>query len=322
MSKGTWVGGALLGAAWLACAAGSLWAQAPQARGAAPAAARTVAVVNGEVITAADLDNMLRQAGPTAVQVPDAERRKMQMEALSMLIDEKLMVQFLNKNAPPVSAAEVSQEIAKLAEGQKKLNKTMEDFYRNTNQNEAQLRATLTLLLQWGHYAQARITEADLQRYYQEYRDFFDKVTVRASHIMLRLSPTSSPAEVEEARKKLLALRAQILARQVDFAEAAKKYSQCPLSTSNGGDLGFFPRKWVMDEAFSRAAFALPVGEVSDLVRTEFGLHLIKVVERKPGEKSEYAKIKEDVREFYAEELRQSLLQEQRKTAKIEVHMP
>src|SRR5262249_56914362 len=102
-------------------------------------------------------------------------------------------------------------------------------------------------------------------------------------------------------------LRAQILGDKTDFAAAAKAYSQCP-SASDGGDVGTFPRKFVVDENFARAAFALKPGEVSGVVQTDFGLHLIKVTERKPAQPSDFNKIKDDVREIYLDDLRLKLL--------------
>jgi parvulin-like peptidyl-prolyl isomerase len=126
---------------------------------------------------------------------------------------------------------------------------------------------------------------------------------------------------MSQARAKLADVRAQIVAGKLDFAEAARKFSQCP-SASKGGDLGFFPRKWVFEEDFARAAFAVPVGQVSDVVQTEYGLHLIKVTERKAGQPSDYAKIKDSVRDLCMEDLRQQLLAEQRKASRIEILLP
>jgi peptidyl-prolyl cis-trans isomerase C len=78
----------------------------------------------------------------------------------------------------------------------------------------------------------------------------------------------------------------------------------------------------MVDEAFARAAFALPVGQVSDVVQSEYGLHLIKVTDRKPGQASDYTKIEEQVQQIYAWDLRQSIIAQMRKTAKIEVNLP
>src|SRR5262249_50312963 len=92
---------------------------------------------------------------------------------------------------------------------------------------------------------------------------------------------------------------------------------------ADGGDLGFFLRKGDFDEAFLRAAFALPVGQVSDVVQTDYGLHLIQVTERKPGKETKFADLKEAAREFCAEELRQQILAQERKAAPIsEIHLP
>src|SRR5205807_109095 len=108
----------------------------------------------------------------------------------------------------------------------------------------------------------------------------------RASHILVRLSPTASEAEQKDMRARLAALRQDIVAGKIDFAEAAKKYSQDTLA-ANGGDMGYFPRKMVVDELYARTAYSLKVGEVSPLVQTEFGLYLIKMTDRKPGTPSE-----------------------------------
>ena len=87
-------------------------------------------------------------------------------------------------------------------------------------------------------------------------------------------------------------------------------------------DIGLFPRKFVVQETFAAAAFALKVGEVSDVVQTDYGLHLIKVTDRKQGEQSEFNKIKEEVQSICASEMWQAVLAEQRKAAKIEINLP
>jgi peptidyl-prolyl cis-trans isomerase C len=160
-----------------------------------------------------------------------------------------------------------------------------------------------------------------VQRYFTENKDFFDGVAVRASHIVTRTPPGTSDGERQAARVRLLALRQEILAGTLDFAAAAAKHSQCT-SAQQGGDVGFFPRKGVVDEPIARAAFALPVGHISDVVQTDYGMHLIKVTERKPGQPADFLKVKEDVRAMCAEELRQSLLAELRKSAKVQINLP
>jgi parvulin-like peptidyl-prolyl isomerase len=166
----------------------------------------------------------------------------------------------------------------------------------------------------------AQISDAEVARYFAENKEFFDKVMVQASHIVIRLSSNAPQSERQAARVKLQALRQEIVAGKIDFAEAAKKYSQCP-TAPRGGDLGYFPRKFAVEESFARAAFGLQKGEVSDIVESEYGLHLIKCTDRKPGAPANFDKIKDDVREIAAEEMQQNLLREQRKLAKVTVYL-
>jgi peptidyl-prolyl cis-trans isomerase C len=282
---------------------------------------KPIAVVDGTPISAAEVEAVLKQAPPTPQTLTEAQRKQMQMEAVGMLIDDLLLEQYLRKTSPKVAPEEVNRRFGELQESLKKQNKTMADFCKETGQNEAQLRSSIATMIQWGEYVRAHMTEADLKKYYDEYKDYFDRVGVRASHIVLRVPPSAPEKERTEAQAKLQALRADIVAGKTDFGEAAKKYSQCS-SAPAGGDVGYFPRKMAVEEAFAKAAFALKVGEVSDVVQTDYGMHLIKVTDRKPGQPSDYNKIKEEVRELYIVEMRLALLEQLRKTAKVEVNLP
>ena len=88
---------------------------------------------------------------------------------------------------------------------------------------------------------------------------------------------------------------------------------------ADGGDLNWFPRAGTMVEPFAAAAFAMKPGQISDPVQTPFGLHLILVTARKSGQATKFEDVKEVVREAYSNKLRDSLVAQQRKTAKIVV---
>ena len=238
-----------------------------------------------------------------------------------MLIDDKLMRQFIAKNAAPAPPAEVTARVAAAEAELKKLNKTLQDFYKESGQTEATFRADCALAVQWDDYAKTKISDADVEKYYKYNKDFFDGVTVRASHILLRIPPKATDADKAKLKEQLNDLRAQIVANQIDFAEAAKKYSQCP-TAPGGGDVGYFKRKFMVDEAFAQAAFSTPVNGVSDVVQSGYGFHLIKVTERKAGEPSDFAKMKDAVREVCTEEWRMNLLEELRRTGKIDITLP
>ena len=175
--------------------------------------------------------------------------------------------------------------------------------------------------MQWDDYAKSKISDADVEKYYKANKDFFDHVMVRASHILLRIPPNATEADKAKLKEQLNNLRAQIVANKMDFAEAAKKYSQCP-TAPGGGDVGYFPRKFMVDESFAQAAFSTPVNGVSDVVQSGYGFHLIKVTERKPGDPSDFSKIKDAVREVCTEEWRMSLLEQLRQAGKIDITLP
>ncbi|HEX6941049.1 MAG TPA: peptidylprolyl isomerase [Longimicrobiales bacterium] len=117
----------------------------------------------------------------------------------------------------------------------------------------------------------------------QELREIYDRERpgqeVRARHILLRVATDATPAQ----RDSVLAFARDLRARAAagaNFAELAREYSQDPGSARDGGDLGFFGRGQMVGP-FEEAAFALDVGEVSDVVETPFGYHIIKVEERR-----------------------------------------
>jgi len=240
---------------------------------------------------------------------------------LQVLIEQALMRQFLKANAAPAPAAEIEKEVADLRESLKKDKMTFEQFLKETGQSEAQVRTDITMQLQWKGYVLPKLTEPAVKTYYDANKVFFDKVFVRASHILIRLTPNASEAEKQAAKLKLAGLRQEIAAGKLDFADAARKHSDCP-SKANGGDIGPFPYKFAVLEPFARAAFAMKVGEVSDVVATDFGLHLIKVTNRDNGQPSDYGKIKEQVKEICAREMYQAVVQQQRRSARIEIFFP
>jgi peptidyl-prolyl cis-trans isomerase C len=287
--------------------------------GAQPAG--TAAVVNGEPIPLAQVEAELQCRPPSVVPLSAAQQREMKADALNGLIDVLLERQFLRRNGPPVSSSDIDKGLAALRTAQAAVGKTLADYYRDTKQTEEQVRANIQHALQMERYLEARGTPAELAKYFEANREFFEKVTVHCRHIVKRLAPDATAADREAVRQKLAAMRQEILAGKIDFAEAAKRYSECP-SGVNGGDLGSIVRKWMVDESFARAAFALKPGEVSDVVASEVGLHLIQVLERSAPTPVTLEQCLPAVRESYQAELKQAILAEQRRTAKIQVLMP
>lgn len=129
--------------------------------------------------------------------------------------------------------------------------------------------------------ALAKVTDEQIQAYYQKNADEYKKEEVHAEHILLRV-PAEANDEVKTAkRKQLTDLRAKIVAG-LSFEEAAKKNSEDPGTKEKGGDLGWFSRGRMV-EAFDTAAFALEKGALSQVIESPFGLHLIKVLDKRNG---------------------------------------
>lgn len=281
------------------------------------AADKPIAIVNGEPIPRSEFEAAKNMRPQAVVPLTISQQKQIDQEIIAALVDEALMRQFLSKNAPPIDQAQMNKELESLLAGLKSQGKTLADYCKESMQSEKQLRANLALMQQWIAYSANKVTDENLKKFYADNKDFFDKNTVRASHIVIRVSPTAPSAEKSAVTAKLRDIRQEIAAGKITFADAATKHSQCP-SAPKGGDLGFIARKFMVDEPIARAAFSLKVNEISDVVASEYGLHILIATERKAGEGSEFDKIKADVKDFYVEELRQDTLNDLRKRAKIE----
>ena len=276
---------------------------------------KPAALVNGEVIRFAEVDALVnaRQILP----LPRAQKIELYKSALEMLIDDMLIRQYLRKNAPAPNPAETEREWNELKEALSKKQQTLAEFLLESKQSEEQLKADIAARVQWRAFLNARFSEADLQAYYTANKVFFDKTFVQASHILAKAG--NDPAERARAQQKLEVLRRDILAGRITFVDAAKKYSDCEPSKDKGGDIGKFPYKFVVVEPFARAAFSMKVGEISGIVSTEFGMHLIMVTNRSEGPPSSFQAVRETVRETYAQEigLYQNIMNEQRNKSRI-----
>jgi len=133
--------------------------------------------------------------------------------------------------------------------------------------------------------------------FYQQNPDQFKQPErVRASHILVAVPPTADAAAKTKLRAKAEDILKQVKAGK-DFAALAKEHSEDPGSAINGGDLGFFgPGQMV--GPFNEVAFKLAPGAVSDLVETQFGLHIIKVAEKQPARTIPLDEVRDKVKEY------------------------
>jgi peptidyl-prolyl cis-trans isomerase C len=160
-------------------------------------------------------------------------------------------------------------------------------------------------LLEADVYPQATVSEKEARIFFDNNPQYFKKPEeVKASHILIQVAPDASDEEKMAAREKIEDIQNKIAAEE-DFADLARQYSEGP-SGVNGGDLGYFDRK-KMVKPFSDAAFELKPGQVSNIVETRFGYHLIKVYDKRA--KSTY--VFEDIKGRLGEILQQQKIQEE-----------
>jgi len=172
-------------------------------------------------------------------------------------------------------------------------------------QTEEQIKARYVLFDPKRHQGQVTVTEEDLKEYYDANSEAFTTPkTVEARHILVKTDPADPPELVEEKRKKLEGVL-QRVQKGEDFAKLAKTYSE-DSSKESGGLIGPF-QKEMMIEPFAQAAFSLKPGEVSDLVRTQFGWHIIKAEKVNEAKTVSFAEAKEGIQKKLFEEKSKNL---------------
>lgn len=309
---------ALAAAAWMGVALGQKTPPPPVPTSAAiPAEPAIVATVGGEPIPLAKVDAFIRDKLKIAL-LPDDQLRELRTQVASDMVDELLLKQFLHKEAPKVEPAEIDKYVAAFSKNLTLRGKTLAGFLGETNQTEAELRDAWTTVLMLNGYVKKTGTEEQLKQYYQANKAYFDRVEVKVRHILVRAEAQPLPGVREAALKKIQGLRADILAGRLDFATAAKLHSQCP-SAVDGGDLGYIPRKGMLDEKLSAAAFTLKAGDISDVIETDLGYHLVQATDRKPGTPSDFEKCIDDVRDAMAEDLRVDLMRRLRLQTPVKI---
>lgn len=144
------------------------------------------------------------------------------------------------------------------------------------------------------------VSDKEIRDYYDANPDFFKQPEqVKASHILIKVDPKADEAKKSEARKKMEGLQDQ-LKKGGDFAAIAKEFSECP-SNAKGGDLGYFKRGQMV-KPFEDTAFALKSGEMSDIVETRFGYHLIKTTDKKAETTSPYEEVRKRLEDYLKQE--------------------
>jgi parvulin-like peptidyl-prolyl isomerase len=291
------------------------------------------ATVNGQAVPEADVQRILSR-------IPKERQKEGRAEVIEILVDNMLLDQFLHRLKFNVDPKQVDQKIQEIKDELKKSGKEFGTMLREMSLSEADLRAHIAADLRWKAFLGERVKEDALKDLLAKEPELFDGSQVRASHILL--SPPGGNAEAcDQAQSTLKRVKADIekkvsqglanLPKDVDdqtrererhkiikeaFAAAAKEVSVCP-SKKDGGDLNFLPREGYMAEPFAKAAFGLKPFEMSDVIKTQYGFHLILVTDRKAGTPVKFEDVRDQIKDVYGERLRTEIISHERLAAKI-----
>lgn len=147
-----------------------------------------------------------------------------------------------------------------------------------------------------------KVTDEEVSAFYRDHPESFrSDEQVRASHILLKVDAAAREEDRSQKRLELAGLKGQI-EKGADFAQLAREHSDCP-SKARGGDLGYFERG-KMVKPFEDASFGMKVGDVSEIVETQFGYHLIKVTDRQDPKTAPYDEVKGQIEDFLKRQVR------------------
>jgi parvulin-like peptidyl-prolyl isomerase len=176
-------------------------------------------------------------------------------------------------------------ELAKFEKELKAQNLTMAKHCERIGLTLDDVRRSLAWKVSWKRYCEQYFTPQSLEKYFERYRRDYDGSQLHVAQILLKVGADADEAAVSAAKERATKLRQEITAGKATFADAAKQNSNAP-SAGIGGDIGWIERHRPMPDDFSRAAFALKKGDVSEPIVSPFGVHLITVLEEKPGTKT------------------------------------
>lgn len=304
---------------------------------------KPVAIVNDDIIT---LKEFQKVSGPVIEQYSaiftgeDKEEKieQLKKDILNQMIEEKILIQEAEKKEIKITKIDIDdgmREIRERFESEEEFDKELER--QNLTQKELKTKIKESLLVKKliEQEVEAKVgspSDEEIKGYYQKHKKDFERPDqIRVRHILIRVGKDVDFKEKSRALNSIRDIQRQ-LKEGADFAELAKQYSEDPGSKDNGGDVGFFA-KGMMVKEFEDAAFKLKKGEISDIVETNFGYHIIKFEEEKPGKQmglddelglaGQAVKIKDFIKDtIFRERMEKKFsewLKEIKDTAKIEI---
>jgi peptidyl-prolyl cis-trans isomerase C len=292
-----------------------------------------VAVVNGKAIAYKDFERKLEIFKQQVMrgqpgQLPEALMDRAKTQVVDQMISEELLYQESIKQKLKLEDGFVDKELKSLKErfgNDAKYRETLKRMELTEDQLKSQIvrQALIRKLVEKEVISKIALSKEDAKKYYQSNSaKFHQPERVRAQHILIKLESGADEPKKAEARKKLEGVKKRVLAGE-DFGKLAKEYSEGP-SNVREGDLGYFTRGRMV-KPFEDAAFKLAPNEISDIVETQFGYHLIKVLDHQAGKDPSFDEVEPRVMAILRNErIQQKLdpyLHKLRQDAKIETFL-
>jgi len=288
---------------WIACLAVGLGTAAlAQEKKAAPEKA---ASVNGSIITMKQLERELTQVQQRLAgqgrQITESELVEIKKDLLESLINRELIYQECRRQKISAKESEVMEQydgLKKRFPSEAGFNQALQQMNISEAEIKQQIRQELELkaFIDKNYSLKISVPETDVRAYYDNHPDFFKQPEkIRASHILIKVDSQADSLQKAQARQQMEQVQQKLDAGE-DFGTLAKSFSQGPSSSKNG-DLGYFGRGQMV-KSFEDAAFTLKPGEVSGIVETDFGYHLIKVFDKKPEAMAPFDQVKGKIEQY------------------------
>lgn len=290
-----------------------------------------VARVNGKPLTAFELNEefqeLLPMMGSYHGGVPNEKIAEIREKALNKLIEKELQYQYALEKKLSVPGKDIDVELAsmekrsgspaKFKDALKKIGITKEELKEFVKKRLLTVKA-----IEEAVTSKVVLSDLEVKDYYEKNKETFKRpVEFRASHILIGVEPAATRDEREKKFKLATDLLVKIKAGE-DFVKLAMRYSTDEGSAPVGGDIGSF-HKGMAEESFEKAVLSLKVGEVSDVVETLYGYHIIKLTDVKPETQLGFDDVKKDIKgkleKKRADDLRVKWMESLRAGAKIEI---
>ena len=299
----------------------------------APPAPNVVAKVNDNLITQEEWDKevsrMMVGFMRSGTAPTDGEMNALRKTALDNLIGRELLYMESSAKGVKVDDAELDQRIQDLKgrfESDDRFQESIKEMGLTPDTLREQIKRAMVIdrFIDQEFASKVAITDKEVKDYYDAHPELFTKgESISARHILIMVAPNADDAKKAEAKAKIDEALKRARAGE-DFAALAKEYSE-DTTKEDGGNLGIIQKGQTV-KPFEDAAFALKPGEISDIVETRFGYHIIKVDSRQEPEKVPFEEIKEQLANYLREDQIQQdisqFIKKARTKATVELFLP